>query len=563
MPTITKEREIMKRRFSKSWIFLAVIILFVVFVRLRLLDFPLERDEGEYAYMGQLILQGIPPYSEAYNMKFPGTYLMYAGIMAIFGQTTQGIHIGLMLVNCASILLVYLLAKKIVDDFPAAIAGGTYALLSLSSSVLGFAAHATHFVMLAALGGLLLLILATEKEKRLLYFFSGILLGLSFIMKQPGIFFVLCGATYILWKHISSTRSPEQENTPHFQESGTRKSKVRKLEASFFSLGIFSLGAALPLAVTLIWLYAAGVFDRFWFWTVVYASKYGAQVPLSQAFSAFSQQFPSVANGFFPFWILAALGFFALFFHQGLKANKAFVLLFVFFSFLAICPGFYFRKHYFVTLLPAIAVLTGIFIDFMNSKRLSFFRAWPSKLIGTGMFIVAALFGVLSQKDYLFKNDPIRLSGSIFLGNPFPASIEIAKFIEARTSLTDKIAVFGSEPQIFFYAKRRSSTGYIYTYSLMENHEYALSMQKEMISEIQTSSPKFIVFVPILTSWLVHPNSEKFILDWIDYYLNKTYSLVGVADILSPDLTVYKWYEDARNYEIQSESYVLIYERMR
>ena len=102
------------RRFSKSWLILALIILFVVIVRVRLLDFPLERDEGEYAYTGQLMLQNIPPYSEAYNMKFPGTDLIYALIMALFGQTTQGLHIGLLPVNCRTILLLFLLSKKIV-----------------------------------------------------------------------------------------------------------------------------------------------------------------------------------------------------------------------------------------------------------------------------------------------------------------------------------------------------------------------------------------------------------------------------------------------------------------
>jgi len=45
-----------------------------------------ERDEGEYADAGQLILQGVPPYTLAYNMKFSGTYAAYAVIMAIFGQ---------------------------------------------------------------------------------------------------------------------------------------------------------------------------------------------------------------------------------------------------------------------------------------------------------------------------------------------------------------------------------------------------------------------------------------------------------------------------------------------
>jgi hypothetical protein len=50
-------------------------------VRLGLLNFPLERDEGEYAYAGQLMLQGIPPYDLACNMKFPGTYAISIAIL--------------------------------------------------------------------------------------------------------------------------------------------------------------------------------------------------------------------------------------------------------------------------------------------------------------------------------------------------------------------------------------------------------------------------------------------------------------------------------------------------
>ena len=67
---------------------MALTVLFVLFVRVRLRDMPIERDEGEYAYAGQLILQGVPPYKEAYNMKLPGTYAAYAAIMAVFGTST-------------------------------------------------------------------------------------------------------------------------------------------------------------------------------------------------------------------------------------------------------------------------------------------------------------------------------------------------------------------------------------------------------------------------------------------------------------------------------------------
>jgi len=41
-----------------TWWVLAVAILgLVVTIRIRLLGIPLERDEGEYAYAGQLLLQ--------------------------------------------------------------------------------------------------------------------------------------------------------------------------------------------------------------------------------------------------------------------------------------------------------------------------------------------------------------------------------------------------------------------------------------------------------------------------------------------------------------------------
>src|SRR6059058_5341923 len=135
---------------------LALAIGAVVFIRFRLLAIPLERDEGEYAYAGQLMLQGIPPYKLAYNMKFPGTYAAYAVIMSIFGQTITGIHLGLLLVNAATIALIFFLGRRLLNTTAGVVAAASYAVLSVSPSVQGFAAHATHFVMLPVLGGTLL-----------------------------------------------------------------------------------------------------------------------------------------------------------------------------------------------------------------------------------------------------------------------------------------------------------------------------------------------------------------------------------------------------------------------
>src|SRR6266702_1142514 len=86
----------LRSRYGAVAVVLLAILLFGA-IRWRLRDLPLERDEGEYAYAGQLLLQGVPPYQLAYNMKLPGTYLAYAGFLRTFGETPAGIHLGLLL----------------------------------------------------------------------------------------------------------------------------------------------------------------------------------------------------------------------------------------------------------------------------------------------------------------------------------------------------------------------------------------------------------------------------------------------------------------------------------
>ena len=147
---------------------LILVLLCSALIRVRLAPTPLERDEGEYAYAGQLMLEGIPPYSIASNMKLPGTYAMHAVIMALLGETIVGIHLGLLLVNAASILLVFLIARRVLGDAASVAAAAVYAALSLSPSVAGTASHATHFVTLFALAGTLLLLRKETRPRRAL-----------------------------------------------------------------------------------------------------------------------------------------------------------------------------------------------------------------------------------------------------------------------------------------------------------------------------------------------------------------------------------------------------------
>jgi 4-amino-4-deoxy-L-arabinose transferase-like glycosyltransferase len=215
---------------------------------------PLERDEGEYAYAGQLILQGIPPYQLAYNMKLPGTYAAYAAILAVFGETARGIHLGLLFVNAVSVILLYIVAARLFGTLAGTIAGASYALLSTHQSVLGFAAHATHFIVLAALIGIILLLQAEETKRMAFFFWSGLAFGIAFLMKQPGLLF---GAFAFFYLAVQCWPKNKREWAQWAKK-----------------LGVFLLAGALPFALTCALLYRVGVFQNFWFWTFSYAHQY-------------------------------------------------------------------------------------------------------------------------------------------------------------------------------------------------------------------------------------------------------------------------------------------------
>jgi hypothetical protein len=121
--------------------------------------------------------------------------------------------------------------------------------------------------------------------------------------------------------------------------------------------------------------------------------------------------------------------------------------------------------------------------------------------------------------------------------------------------------VLGSEPQIYFYSGRRSATGFIYTYGLMENHPYARRMQQEMIAEIEAVKPKFLVFVKVPTSWLARPDSDMTIFSWLDEYRQQYYQLAGVVDIGWPRETEYRWGLEALRYRPRFQYGIAVFVR--
>ena len=491
-----------------AWIVLGAALLAVLWARIRLAGLPLERDEGEYAYTGQLILRGIAPYKLAYSMKFPGTSAVYALLMSIFGQSSNGIHLGLIVVNLITVALIFFLGRELLGEIGGIVAATAYSVLSLMPHVLGQAAHATHFVMVFATAGALVLLRAVDRKSQKALFTSGCLFGLAILMKQPGVLFALFGLLFLV---TSDWRARSNPNT------------IVGRSVAFVG------GAILICVIAGMALWAGGVFGKFWFWTVQYAAQYGTRVSLADAIHLFLGHIFSVIGTGWPIWLIAGAGGVLIIARRSTLPHFGFLLTFTFFSALAVCPGLYFRPHYFILFLPAVSLLAGAAVA-ASLQFLSSGRAFASCAIVL-LFGLSVAFPLWHESDFFFER-PLSEANLMVNGtNPFPESVKIGEYVSEHSDPTDTIAVLGSEPQIYFYSRRQSATGYIYTYGLMEPQPYARKMQQEMIQEIEAARPKFMVLVVIDTSWLIGPDSDQTIFRWADRFCNAEYEQVGLINI--------------------------------
>jgi 4-amino-4-deoxy-L-arabinose transferase-like glycosyltransferase len=531
-------------RVDWSTLAMIVVLVLVAIVRARLLAVPFERDEGEYAYMGRLILDGGLPYRDAYNMKLPGTYAMYALIMAAFGGSPAGVHAGLAIVSLATAVLFYFAFRRLFSATVGLAAGSLYICMAVSPAVLGMAAHATHFVNLfVALG---CWVCSRWDDRR--WFVSSALAGLTFgmavLMKQPAGFLAAFGALVVADRARASGSSWR-----------------RPAEA----VGVYVAAAATPYAAVVLVMLATGAFDRFWFWTVGYASSYAAaSTPWELLTALFGFSFRPIFAEYRLAWVLAAFGLAAIWLpgvrlRRGLRRTgdasaeavaarqRVFATGFALASAAAVLPGLNFRQHYFVVALPAVGLLAALALERASGLVRGRTMQSATRALPFAATVAMALAAVLGDPGYYLRDPPDDVCRRIYAGNPFVEAREIGGRIAADTAPGDTVAIVGSEPEILVYANRRSATGYLYVYPLVEPQPDNVRMQREMMAEIEAARPKYLVYCNVQASWAARPDSPTDILAWFNRYAASNYEVAGVVELPADGRPAgYYWNADAR-----------------
>ena len=194
----------------------------------------------------------------------------------------------------------------------------------------------------------------------------------------------------------------------------------------------FALGGLLPYGLTCLVLWGAGVLPQFVFWTITYAASYASAISLVNGPDMLRAGLHAVLGPNLLFWLLPWIGALVMWWEKRLDAAslrsrvqspkpevqdrrsdagadetglrqsqianrksqiqypRFFLMAFLFCSFASTSVGLYFREHYFITVLPALALLTGVAVSralhlLKHDQTIELFLALPI----LGLFVIA------------------------------------------------------------------------------------------------------------------------------------------------------------------------------
>jgi hypothetical protein len=499
-----------------------LILLSTVAFRIRFLNLPIDRDEGEFAYAGWQMLHGDIPYRDFYNMKMPGIYLFYALLFSVLGTTIQAIRTGLIIVNLLNTFLVYRLTVKWSDMRTGIYASVCYLLFSMQVELQGTSTHAEFIAMLFVLSGFLIFPSANSSRRQLRLFWSGVSLGTAFIVKQPSASFIVLGLVFLLINKFKN-RSPQNNFVK--------------------SIVTFLAGALIPILTTAFLLVAAGAGNSFYLFAFQYAKEYVSYLTIYDGVNNFKIILSkAIAPNIF-LWLLVPVGFVILFFRVKKSASEK--LLFFLFSFIAVSAGYYYRPHYFQFLIPAASMLSAVaLVETENHFKRKNFNPRPKYFLSYCYMLLALTFYSFNERSLFSVRSEEQAIREIYGQDFFNATKKAGDFIAANSSEDATVAIFGSEPEIWFYSKRKSASGYLYVYPLLEHQRFAPSMRQQFYDEIRKSKPGILVYTSNTGTWYAGEDVHSEMYNWYRQYRDSSFNRIGLINIPYDSLTTYDWSGD-------------------
>jgi len=478
----------------KNIIFLTVLFLFLLLLRWNSFEMPFERDEGEYAYSAWILRQGIMPYENSFLQKPPMIIYTYA-----FGQLFDktGIVSPRVLATIFSFLAICL--AGFVSKRYFGTKGLWVTVFILTPMIMipvnaPFAANTEMFMILPMYAALAVYSYKKDSKGYLPWLAVGVLSAVSFMYKQNSIVFL--GMLILVWVYEL------------YQD------KVRPILLVRNILALF-LGFIVTIVVILLPFIFSGKLYYVWEAAFKYNQYYVALWGIGLGALKFRmlQMFKYV-------WFLLILSLYFIF--KKSKQKKIFTLFF-FSIFISIFQSW--LGHYYIMLMPIWALIITQAIILLSEERI------VKKLIKHDQILWITVFTLLSLLYPVreqFGKTPEELNLWIYGRlNPFIEAQIAGQKLAEMTDPSERVYVLGSEPEILFYAKRRSSSRFINLFPVILKTPIRSFYEQEAIASLRENPPSAIVIAKGFPSGLGIEQESIELEKYVSDQLAKDYRILG------------------------------------
>ena len=486
-------------------IVLVACIVLVLF-RLHAFDLPLETDEANYAYIGGRLLAGDRLYVDVWDHQPPGVFMLFAGAIALFGDSASVFRWLATAFSAATLLLVFAILRR-VSGRPAALLGVIiFSVVSSDPGTGGEGANREIYMNALVLAAWWLALrgwadvceiaplIPRDKsaphffygpcspgQRLLCTFLAGLLLGLASLIKtNMAVFWVFLAA----WVVVKAwTFHPESRIKSTALGLVAFSSGPLLIWGS--TLGYFAATGRLPEMLEAVFLvnldYARtgeSFFHRFWVF-------FGPP------------RFDHVFDSAYPLWLGAAAALAWLLTTAIFRPTTAVVQIavLVIAAFVAVClPGRFWPHYYYLLIPPAVIALSVFMVSLLHASAELLSRRKRTAavaIIASGLLVSVILW---SQYVHYLQHDGIEITMNRYNTRDFWGRAQ-GENIARVASPDDSIFVYGNDAAIYYYSQRRCASRYTMITGLHPAMRGSDRRREALLSDLRAAPPRLILVV--------------------------------------------------------------------
>lgn len=472
---------------------------------------PAGRDQGIFAWVAEVMLQGGLPYADAWEVKGPAAHFAYALALLIFGKTEFAIRAFDLVVNIAGVMAAARIGKIAGRRWVGFVAAGV--ALGLSTFNYWEAAQPDGWAAIALLW--MVALIAVPKPARAAMGGAGALLGLAVLVKPH----------YALFGLLPLARIAMEER------------REERLPLFLASIG----GGAVPIALCLAVFAAAGKLGALWDVLVLFnlkfhSSKFAAteQRAMLQLFYLFCRPEMILAV------ICAGVGWLqlrkegrplAVLLPLGVAAGLV----------IAFVQGKFWVYHFLAfDFFLAVLAAAGVAILFDEARAESEGRSgWlhvkaverlgalskHAPLLPIGILAVAQMLTLVAIVTAIRIGGPWAYVAGYTSRAEWRASFcaetwdfchpdieDVAAYIKRETKPGEPIYLWGFDPLLYVLADRPAASRLGYSYAVLGgNDEYRRRAEAELMDDLEKRKPVFIVVQTNESNDLLMRSSQSFL----------------------------------------------------